>query len=67
MEGPIAALLAQNYAILDSFKQNMQTWRVRPLNYFHVHLQQGLQWLSTNASVAGGLQQPVILTPLHRP
>lgn len=29
--GPIATLLSHNYSILDSFKQNMQTWRVSVL------------------------------------
>lgn len=31
MGGPIATLLSHNYSILDSFKQNMQTWRVSVL------------------------------------
>jgi Protein of unknown function (DUF3755) len=31
VDGPIAALLATNYSILDTFKQNMQTWRVSRL------------------------------------
>lgn len=31
MEGPIATILATNYSILDTFKNNMQTWRVSAL------------------------------------
>lgn len=40
VDGPIAALLATNYSILDTFKQNMQTWRVSlPCCSQHVHEQ----------------------------
>ena len=42
VDGPIAALLATNYSILDTFKQNMQTWRVSLLCQ-HLHT---LRWHS---------------------